>query len=211
MSTGWIWSGRGECICQTMESQESQEKEFGCVCNTSAAWSPWIYIGWEKSDHTLKINLIKVWFTSNKMHLVFKSLMSSDKHIHLCNCHPDQNIEHFHHPRVSSWLSLESPSTAYPGNYWFDFYHYLISITIYKLYLLCKFMQIELYNIFVCASDSIHSLSWAWFCLAAPCYVLQKETPPLIEVVHFCRPYRQPHLQHMEVIIYCCIANHPEI
>ena len=42
----------------------------------------------------------------------------------------------------------------------------------------------EFYSIYPFASSSTDSVSWAWFCLAAPCHVPWKETPPSAEFAH---------------------------
>ena len=42
----------------------------------------------------------------------------------------------------------------------------------------------EFYSIYPFASSSTDSVSWAWFCLAVPCHVPWKETPPSTEFAH---------------------------
>ena len=57
-------------------------------------------------------------------------------HMYPCNQHPNQDIEHFHHPRKFPHpLWSESSLTATLGSYRFDFYRQRIIFPVLELHI----------------------------------------------------------------------------
>lgn len=74
---------------------------------------------------------------------IYKYIYKIEIHIPSCNHHPKQDTEHFHTPRIPSYLLPVNPAPASPprGNL------FLISNTMDLFCLLLYFIYVEMHNI----------------------------------------------------------------
>lgn len=82
------------------------------------------FCAWRKSGLVLELTLLKyTLYTINYTHFMYTGCF--DKWIHLCNLHPNQDVEHLHHPPKFPRAHLQSVSaTSTPGNHGAAFYHH---------------------------------------------------------------------------------------
>lgn len=71
----------------------------------------------------------------HNVHILSIQLVSIDKCIHQCNKHPNQKVDHNHHPTKFLYIHLKSISMPPRSNCYYNFYWDRLELAVLEIYL----------------------------------------------------------------------------
>lgn len=75
--------------------------------------------------------------------------MSFDKCVSPCNKHPNQGIEHSHHPEKFFWVQFQSISVLSSGNHYSDFQLHTLILPVLKLHVNEVILYVEIFFLYL--------------------------------------------------------------